>query len=62
MSVKFLESKYLESKKKRLNNPPQSLDLNIIDVVWGHLDRERNKGQLKFEEKLGSTEGSLVFF
>ena len=27
--------------------PPQSPDLNIIEAVWDHLDREINKGQSK---------------
>jgi len=26
-------------------NHPQSPDLNIIEAVWDHLDRERNKRQ-----------------
>jgi len=25
-------------------NPPQNLDFNIIEEVWDHLYRERNKG------------------
>ena len=32
--------------------PPQSPDLNIIDTVWDHLDRERNKRQPKSKEEL----------
>jgi len=24
-------------------NPSQSIDLNIIEAVWDHLDREQNK-------------------
>ena len=31
---------------------PQSPDLNIIEAVWDHLDRERNKGQPKSKEEL----------
>ena len=27
--------------------PPQSPDLNILEAVSDHLDRERNKGQPK---------------
>ena len=30
--------------------PPQSPNLNIIEVVWDHLDRERNKRQPKEEQ------------
>ena len=32
--------------------PPQSPDLNIIEAVWDHLDRERNKRQPKSKEEL----------
>ena len=32
--------------------PPQSPDLNIIEAVWGHLDREINKGQPKSKKEL----------
>ena len=31
---------------------PQNPDLNIIEAVWDHQDRERNKGQPKFKEEL----------
>lgn len=32
--------------------PPQSPDLNIIEAVGDHLDRERNKRQPKSKEEL----------
>ena len=32
--------------------PPQRPDLNIIEAVWDHLHRERNKGQAKTKEEL----------
>ena len=31
---------------------PQRPDLNIIEAVWDHLDRERNKGTPKSKEEL----------
>ena len=37
--------------------PPQSPDLNIIEAVWDHQDRERNK-----RRTLGSAERILVSF
>jgi len=33
-------------------NPPQSPDLNIIEAVWDHLDRKRNKRQPTSKEEL----------
>ena len=33
-------------------NPPQSPDLNIIEAVWDHLYRERNKRQPTSKEEL----------
>ena len=33
-------------------NPPQSPDLNIIEAVWDHLDRERNNRQPTSKEEL----------
>ena len=46
----YLEIKtYLETV---MDWPPQSLDLNIIETVWNHLNRERNKIQLKSKEEL----------
>jgi len=33
-------------------NSPQSLNLNIIEAVWDHLDREQNKRQPTSKEEL----------
>jgi len=33
-------------------NPPQSPNLNIIEAVWDHPDRERNKRQQTSKEEL----------
>jgi len=33
-------------------NSPQSLNFNIIEAVWDHLDREQNKRQPTFKEEL----------
>jgi len=33
-------------------NPPQSPDINIIEAVWDHLYRERNKRQPTSKEEL----------
>jgi len=33
-------------------NPPQNLYINIIEAVWDHLDRERNKWQPTSKEEL----------
>ena len=41
----YLEGKTADKTLTVVDGPPQSLDLNIIDAVWDHLDRERNKGQ-----------------
>ena len=43
--------------------PPQSPDLNIIEAVWDHLDRERNKGQPKSKEGLWEVlkEASILY-
>ena len=35
-----------------MNWSPHSPDLNIIEAVWDHLDRKRNKGQPKSKEEL----------
>jgi len=33
-------------------DPPQSPDLNIVEAVWDHLVRERNKRQPTSKEEL----------
>ena len=33
-------------------NPPQSPDLDIIEVVWDHFDSEQNKRQPTSKEEL----------
>ena len=48
---------YLQKKEEAgtltvLDWPPQSPDLNIIEAVWDHLDRERNKMQPSSKEEL----------
>ena len=32
-------------------DPPQSPDLNIIEAVWDHLDREQNKRQPNIQRR-----------
>ena len=47
MPVKsYLERKTADKTLPIMDWPLQSPDL-IIEAVWDHLDRERNKGQLK---------------
>ena len=53
MPVKsYLERKTTDKTLTVMDWPPQSPDLNIIQAVWDHLDRERNKGQPKSKEDL----------
>lgn len=51
-----------DRKQTVMNWPPQTLDLNIIEAVWDHLDKERNKREPKSKEKLRCAERSLVQF
>ena len=53
MQVKsYLERKTADKTLKVMDWPPQSPDLNIMEAVLDHLDRERNKGQPKSKEEL----------
>ena len=40
------------SRSNGVMNPPQSPDLIVIEAVWDHLDRERNKRQPTSKEEL----------
>lgn len=42
-------------------NPPQSLDLNVTDTVWDHLNRKQSKRQQTSKEELCKVFGSLGF-
>jgi len=33
-------------------NPPQSLDLNIIDAAWDHLEREQHKKAANIQRRV----------
>ena len=46
------ELKISDNRSCAVMNPPQSPDLNIIEAVWDHLDRERNKRQPASKEEL----------
>ena len=53
MPVKsYLERKTADITLTVMDWSPRGPDLNIIEVVWDHLDRERNKGQPKSKEVL----------
>lgn len=48
----YLERKTADKTLTEMDWPPQSPDLNIIEAVGDHLDRERNKRQPKSKEEL----------
>ena len=47
-----LERKTVDGTLTVLDWPPQSANLDIIEPVWDHLDREKNKKHPKSKEEL----------
>ena len=44
--------KIRDNRSYEVMNPPQSPNLNIVEAVWDHLNRERNKKQPTSKEEL----------
>ena len=57
----YLERKTADKTLTVKHWPPQSPDLNIIEAVWDHLDRERNKREPKSKDELWEVLRELVF-